>query len=64
LTRLALLLLPVAGILVLGVVIVVGSGWGGLWLYGFMVGFVLAVVVLITVGGQVVREWGRWHSRP
>jgi hypothetical protein len=57
-----LLLLPVIGILALGIVIVIASGWGGLWLYGFCVTFVVAVAVLITRGGEVVRRWGRWHS--
>jgi hypothetical protein len=55
---------PAVGILALGTVIVVGSGWGGLWLYGYMVVFVIAFVLLITVGGGVVREWGRRHTHP
>jgi hypothetical protein len=56
--------MPAVGILALGTVIVVSSGWGGLWLYGYMVVFVVAVVVLITRGGDVVREWGRRHTSP
>jgi hypothetical protein len=63
-TRLGTLLMPAVGILALGTVIVVASGWGGLWLYGYMVCFVVAVVVLITRGGEVVREWGRRHTHP
>jgi hypothetical protein len=62
--RLGTLLVPAVGILALGTVIVVGSGWGGLWLYGYMVAFVLSVVVLITRGGDAVREWGRRHTHP
>jgi len=57
-----LLLVPVVGIVALGAVIVIASGWGGLWLYGFCVVFVVSVVLLITRGGEVVRRWGRWHS--
>jgi hypothetical protein len=57
-----LLALPAAGIVALGAVIVVASGWGGLWLYGFYVVFVLAVTLLITRGGEVFRRWGRWHT--
>ena len=60
--RLGTLLVPAVGIVVLGTVIVIGSGWGGLWLYGYMVVFVLSVVVLITRGGEVVQEWGRRHT--
>ena len=63
-TRLGLLLLPLVGILALGAVIVVGSGWGGLWLYGYMLFFVIVVAVLITRGGEIVRAWGRRHTRP
>ena len=63
-TRLGTLLVPGVGIVALGTVIVVGSGWGGLWLYGYMVVFVIAFVLLITVGGGVVREWGRRHTHP
>lgn len=63
-TRLRRFLVPAVGILALGTVIVVGSGWGGLWLYGYMVLFVLCVVALITRGGDVVREWGRRHTSP
>jgi hypothetical protein len=61
-TRLGALLVPAVGIVALGTVIVIGSGWGGLWLYGYMVVFVLSVVVLITRGGEVVQEWGRRHT--
>jgi hypothetical protein len=61
-TRLGTLLVPAVGIVALGTVIVIGSGWGGLWLYGYMVVFVLSVVVLITRGGEVVQEWGRRHT--
>jgi hypothetical protein len=61
-TRLRTLLVPAVGIVALGTVIVIGSGWGGLWLYGYMVVFVLSVVVLITRGGEVVQEWGRRHT--
>jgi hypothetical protein len=61
-TRLRTLLVPAVAILALGTVIVVSSGWGGLWLYGYMVAVVLSVVVLITRGGDVVREWGRRHT--
>jgi hypothetical protein len=61
-TRLRTLLVPALGIVALGTVIVIGSGWGGLWLYGYMVAFVLSVVVLITRGGEVVQEWGRRHT--
>ena len=60
--RLGTLLVPAVGIVALGTVIVIGSGWGGLWLYGYMVVFVLSVVVLITRGGEVVQEWGRRHT--
>ena len=62
--RLGTLLVPVVCILALGTVIVIGSGWGGLWLYGYMVLFVLCVVVLIGRGGDVVREWGRRSTQP
>ena len=61
--RLGTLLVPAVAIIALGAAIVVGSGWGGLWLYGFMVLFVLCVVVLITRGGDVVRDWGRRHTQ-
>ena len=61
-TRLGTLLVPAVGIVALGTVIVIGSGWGGLWLYGYVVVFVLSVVVLITRGGEVVQEWGRRHT--
>ena len=61
-TGLRTLLLPGGVILALGTAIVIGSGWGGLWLYGYMVAFVLSVVVLITRGGEVVQEWGRRHT--
>jgi hypothetical protein len=61
-TRLGTLLLPAVAIVALGTVIVIGSGWGGLWLYGYMVAFVVSVVVLITRGGEVVQEWGRRHT--
>jgi hypothetical protein len=61
-TRFGTLLLPAIGIVALGTVIVIGSGWGGLWLYGYMVAFVVSVVVLITRGGEVVQEWGRRHT--
>ena len=61
-TRLGTLLVPAVGIVALGTVIVIGSGWGGLWLYGYMVVFVLSVVVLIARGGEVVQEWGRRHT--
>jgi hypothetical protein len=61
-TRLGTLLLPAVAIVALGTVIVIGSGWGGLWLYGYMVAFVVCVVVLITRGGEVVQEWGRRHT--
>jgi hypothetical protein len=60
--RFATLLVPAVGIVALGTVIVIGSGWGGLWLYGYMVAFVLSVVVLITRGGEVVQDWGRRHT--
>ena len=63
-TRLGTLLVPAVGIVAVGTVIVIGSGWGGLWLYGYMVAFVLSFVVLITRGGDVVREWGRRHTQP
>jgi hypothetical protein len=61
-TRVGTLLVPAVGIVALGTVIVIGSGWGGLWLYGYMVVFVLSFVVLITRGGEVVQEWGRRHT--
>jgi hypothetical protein len=61
-TRFGTLLLPAVVIVALGTVIVIGSGWGGLWLYGYMVAFVVSVVVLITRGGEVVQEWGRRHT--
>jgi hypothetical protein len=61
-TERLLLALPAVGIVVLGAVIVVASGWGGLWLYGFYVVFVVSVTLLITRGGEVVRRWGRSHT--
>ena len=56
------LALPLAAIVGLGVVIVVGSGWGGLWLYGFGVALSLAVVVLLVYGGPAIQELGRAHN--
>src|SRR5215204_1587577 len=55
------LALPLLAIVVLGVVIVVGSGWGGLWLYGFGVSMSLGVVVLIAYGGPAIEALGRAH---
>jgi hypothetical protein len=63
-SRLGSLLPPAVAILALGAVIVYGSGWGGLWLYGYMVVYVLCLVVLITRGGDVVRDWGRRSTQP
>jgi hypothetical protein len=62
--RFAFLLPPAVVILALGAVIVVGSGWGGLWLYGYIVVYVLCLVVLITRGGDLARDWGRRHTGP
>jgi hypothetical protein len=55
------LALPLAAIVALGVVIVVGSGWGGLWLYGFGVCLSLGVVVLVSYGGPAIEALGRAH---
>lgn len=56
------LTLPLLGIVGLGVVIVVGSGWGALWLYGFGVGLSLSVVVLLVYGGPAIQTLGRAHN--
>ena len=58
------LLVPAVAIVAVGTLIVVGSGWGGLWLYGYMVVYVLCVVVLVARGGDVVRDWGRRSTQP
>jgi len=55
------LVLPLAAVIALGAVIVVGSGWGGLWLYGFGVCQSLGVVVLLAYGGPAIQALGRAH---
>jgi hypothetical protein len=44
-------------------VIVAASGWGALWVYGFALVFVLAVVFLGSRGGAVIQEWSRHRFR-
>jgi hypothetical protein len=56
------LALPLVAIVALGGVIVIGSGWGGLWLYGFGVGLSLSVVVLLVYGGPAIEALGRAHN--
>jgi len=55
------LALPLVAIVALGAVIVIGSGWGGLWLYGFGVTLSLGVVVLVAYGGPAIQALGRAH---
>ena len=56
------LALPLLAIVVLGAVIVFGSGWGALWVYGFGVGLSLSVVVLLAYGGPAIQALGRAHN--
>jgi hypothetical protein len=56
------LAVPLVAIVALGALIVVGSGWGGLWLYGFGVGLSLSVVVLLAYGGPAITALGRAYN--
>ena len=56
-------MIPVLAIVTLGVVIVAASGWGALWVYGFAVLFVAALVVLGGKGGALIEGWSRGRFR-
>jgi hypothetical protein len=57
------LAIPLVLLGALGIVVIVASGWGALWLYGLLVVTALVFVVFITVGGSAIQNASRGRFR-
>jgi hypothetical protein len=55
--------LAVVAALGLGAVIVVASGWGGLYLYAYGIGFAVLFLALVRYGGTWIEDWSRSRFR-
>jgi hypothetical protein len=52
-------LIGLAGLVALGVVVVLAFGIEAIWLYGLFAILAVATAVGIGLGGDVVRDWSR-----